>query len=466
MNTPPRITTDIATRVMPQSTEAEIAIIASILINPTESLDRCLELLSPEHFYQRGHQIIFSTICSMCSKGEAVDTVTLSTRLKDIGKLEEVGGAYYLSKLAVAFPTAAHLEFYVSILREKYQLRRLIEVSTLAIHAAYDSQDEAEGVLDQAEAHILEIREADAQQGARAIKEVTDRMVFEIREIQEGRGKMAGLSWGFRDLNKLTFGLRPSEMVVVAARPGVGKTSLALNVAERLVLDENIPVAIFSLEMTAQQLALRMACSRARINMSRLIQGGVSEKEIQDFSRAAGVIGNSSLFVFDTAQASIGQVRASARRLKNRENIQLVIIDYLQLMTGGAMGRNDNREREVAMISSGIKALAKELEIPVLVLCQLNRQMEMGTGRKPRLSDLRESGAIEQDADIVCLMANQKAYDDDDGESYHDNMREPQKAIPVDLVIAKNRNGPVGDIRLTFFPEHTRFEDHAEVCES
>ncbi len=446
-------TTDGAARVMPQSTEAEVAVIGSILLSPTEALDRCMEALSPEHFYQRSHQIIYSTICTMRGKGEPIDTVTLTTRLKDIGKLDEVGGAYYLSHLAVAFPTAAHVEFYVKILMDKYQLRCLIEVATSAIQTAYNSQDDVEKVVDQVETDVLKVCEGNATQEIKMIKEIADSVVFKVREIQEGRGKLPGLSWGFRDFNKLTFGLRPAEMVVVAARPGVGKTSLALNVAEKLVLDEKIPVAVFSLEMTAEQLALRMACSKARVNMWHLYHGGISEKDIQDFSRAAGIIGNSKLYILDASQISIAQFRASARRLKSRFDIQLVIIDYLQLMTGGLTGRNDNREREVAMISGGIKALAKDLNIPVLVLSQLNRQPERDE-RKPRLADLRESGAIEQDADIVCLMANEGAYDDSGNGS--------DKAIAVDVVIAKNRNGPVGEIKLTFLREYTRFEDCAE----
>jgi replicative DNA helicase len=246
-------------------------------------------------------------------------------------------------------------------------------------------------------------------------------------------------------------------MIVIAARPGIGKTSLALNVAERLVLDEKIPVGIFSLEMTSEQLALRMACAKAKINMWKLYHGGASERDLQEFVRGAGLIGNSPLYILDTPQISISQLRASGRRLKSRYNIPLLIIDYLQIMVSGGNSGRDNREREVAMISGGIKALAKDLNIPVIVLSQLNRQMERDE-RKPKLSDLRESGSIEQDADIVCLMARKDAYDEETGK--------PEKAIEADLIIAKNRNGPVGEIKLTFFPEWTRFEDFAALGSS
>jgi replicative DNA helicase len=447
-------TTEVAARVMPQSSEAEVAVIGSILLSPNEALDRCMEQLTPDHFYQRSHQIIFTSITMMQTKGEPIDAVTLTTRLKDIGKLEEVGGAYYISKLSVAFPTAAHVDFYIGILREKLQLRRLIETATTAIQNAYESQDDVVRVMDQAETNMLKICEDEAKKESETIKEVTERMVTRVSEIQENRGKLPGLSWGFRDLNKLTFGLRPGEMIVIAARPGIGKTSLALNVAEKLVLEEKIPVGFFSLEMTAEQLALRMACSKARINMWQLYHGGTSEKSLQEFVRAAGMIGNSPLHILDTPQISISQLRASARRLKSRHQIQLVVIDYLQLMVGSGLGRNDNREREVASISGGLKALAKDLEVPVIVLSQLNRQMEKEDG-KPKLSNLRESGAIEQDADVVCLLARKDAYDEESGI--------PKDAIQADLIIAKNRNGPVGEIKLTFFPEYTRFEDSTDA---
>jgi replicative DNA helicase len=447
-------TSDLVARVMPQSSEAEVAVLGSILLTPNEALDICLEQLAPEHFYQRSHQIIFALITAMQAKGEPIDTVTVTTRLKDQNKLEEVGGAYYLSKLSVSFPTAAHIEFYVSILRDKYQLRRLIEVSTDAIQTAYESQDEVEKVMDHVETEVLKICEGKVQKETPPIKQITENMVFKMQEIQQNRGKLPGLSWGFRDLNKYTFGLRSGEMIVVAARPGIGKTSLALNVAEKLVLEEKIPVGIFSLEMTAEQLALRMACSKARVNMWNLYHGGVAEKTLQEFVRAAGMIGNSPLHIQDASQVTIGQVRASARRMKSRFGIQLIIIDYLQLMTAGGLGRNDNREREVSAISGGIKALAKELEVPVIVLCQLNRQSERDS-RKPKLSDLRESGAIEQDADIVCLLARQDAYDESSGS--------PKDAIPADLIIAKNRNGPVAEMQLTFLSEYTRFEDHTSL---
>lgn len=443
-------TTELISRVMPQSGEAEIAVLGSILLSPNEALDRCMETLTPEHFYQRSHQIIYATIQAMRTKGEPVDVITVTTRLKDASKLEEVGGAYYLSKLSVTFPTSAHVEFYVSILSEKYLLRRLIEAATSAIEHAYTSQDEPDQIMDRIETDILRICEGNVKKEVESIKEIAERVVVNVQKIQENRGKLPGLSWGFRDLNKLTFGLRPAEMVVIAARPGIGKTSLALNVAERLALEEKIPVGIFSLEMTSEQLALRMACSKARVNLWSLYHGGVSEKQISEFSRAASAIGNSPLYILDSSQITISQLRASARRLKARFDIKLLIIDYLQLMGSSGGGRNDSREREVAVISGGIKALAKDLEIPIIVLSQLNRQMERDE-RKPKLSDLRESGSIEQDADIVCLMARDDAYDKESGV--------PEKAIPAHVIIAKNRNGPVGEIMLTFLSEYTRFED-------
>ena len=441
--------TEIAPRVMPHSVEAEVAVLSSILFNPVEALDHSVELLSPDHFYQRGHQIIFSTMLAMHGKGEPVDAITLTTRLKDAGKLEEVGGSHYVSKISSAMPTAAHVEFYIGILREKHRLRRLIEVASAAVADAFESQSEPQQLMDRIETDVMKICDDDHKK-IESIKEITDRMVQTVNDIQNNRGKLAGVSWGFRDLNKVTMGLRPSEMVVIAARPGIGKTSLALNVAEKLVLEEKISVGIFSLEMTADQLALRMACSRARLNIWDLYHGGVTDRTLREFSTAAGMIGNSPLHIIDTSQMGIAQLRASARRMKSREGIQILIIDYLQLMVGSGLNRNDNREREVAAISNGIKSLAKELNIPVIVLSQLNRQSEQ-EGGKPKLSNLRESGAIEQDADIVYLLSRKDAYEEESGAA--------MDAIPAEVIIAKNRNGPTGEIKLTFFPKYTRFED-------
>lgn len=448
------VTTEVVSRVMPQSAEAEVAVLGSILLNPSEVLDKCQEKLVPAHFYQRSHQIVYETMLAMSGRGEPVDTVTLTTRLKDQGRLEEVGGAYYLSRLVVSYPTAAHVDFYMNILREKHQLRCLIEVSNQTIRKAYETQDEVDSVVNEAEAEMFKVCEGNALKSAISIREIAERVVASVGKIQENRGKLAGVSWGFRDLNKLTFGLRPAEMIVLAARPGMGKTSLALNIVERLVLDEKVPVAVFSLEMTADQLALRMACSKARVNMWDLYHGGLSEKIQQEFTRAAMLIGDSPLHILDTPQISIGQLRATARRLRKIHKVELIVVDYLQLMTAGMMGRNDNREREVAMISGGIKAMAKELDIPIVVLSQLNRQSDKEEGGKPKLSNLRESGAIEQDADIVCLLHRKDAKDEEG---------RPLDAIPAEMIIAKNRNGPVGEIRLTFLTKYTRFEDFTGV---
>lgn len=446
--------TDIVPRTMPQSVEAEVAVLGSILLNPSEALDLAIELLKPDHFYQRSHQIIFATLREMREKGQPIDTVTVTTRLKDLGQLEEVGGAYYLSKLSVAFPTAAHVRFYIDVLREKRQLRELIETCTTAIENAYEAQHDVDHLMDQVETRILTICEDQASKEGTSIKEIANQVVTNVNKIHENRGKLPGLSWGFRDLDEQTLGLRPAEMIVIAARPGIGKTSLALNVAERLALDKDIPVGVFSLEMTAESLALRMACSQARVNPWELYHGHAEGKTLQEFARAAYRIGNSKLHIIDTSQMNILQLRASARRLQRRVGVQLIIVDYLQLMVGSSGNRNESREREVANISNGIKALSKELRIPIIVLSQLNRQAEREE-RRPKLSDLRESGAIEQDADIVCLLAREDAYDKETGT--------PQDAVEANLVIAKNRNGPTGEIKLTFLPKYTRFEDYSSM---
>jgi replicative DNA helicase len=441
-------------RTMPQSTEAEVAVLGAILLNPTETLDMAMELLTPDHFYQRSHQIIFSTVGEMREKGEPIDTVTLTTRLKDQNKLEEVGGAYYLSKLSVAFPTTAHARFYINILREKRHLRQLIETCTTAIESAYESQHEVDRLMDQVETNVLRICEDQASKETSTIKEITEQVVLKINQIHENRGKLPGLSWCYRDLDKQTLGLKKGEMVVIAARPGIGKTALALNIAEKLVLDKKIPVGVFSLEMTAESLALRMACSEAKVNPYDLYHGGLTEEDLQKFARAAHLIGNSPLHIIAPPQMNILQLRASARRLVKRAHVELLIVDYLQLMIG-TQTRNDNREREVASISNGIKALAKELDLPIIALCQVNRQAEQRDDRRPKLSDLRESGAIEQDADVVCLLTRDDAYDKESGTQLD--------GVKADLIIAKNRNGPTGEVSLTFLPKYTRFEDYSSL---
>ena len=394
----------------------------------------------------------------MRNAGKPIDLISVTQHLEDRKLLEEVGGASVVTDLVTFVPTAANADYYREILCEKYLLRKVITVCTEYAARSYDEQGDVKLLVDEVEQKILEIGEERVSASIPTMKEMVNDAITSIEQLVANKGGITGLSTGFHVLDNMTSGLHAGEMFVIAARPSMGKTALAMNIAEHVALDAGQPVAVFSLEMSSPQLVQRLLCSRARVDSKKLRDGFIGKQELGSISSAAGLLSKAKMFVDDTPGLSILELRAKARRLHNREGIKLVVIDYLQLLRSNTRRAQDNRQIEIAEISSGVKALAKELKIPVIVLAQLNRNPESRTGDskgRPRLSDLRESGSIEQDADVVALLVREKYYAEDE---------EARKEAEgkATLIIAKQRNGPTGDVPLTFLEDYTRFEDRAE----
>src|SRR5271170_776603 len=426
-------------RLPPHSPEAEMGVLGCALLSPNECMGECFEKLKNdghEGFYDLRHQTIYETLAVMYDTREAIDVITLQQKLKDKQLLEQVGGIAYLAQLQDSVPSAANLSYYLEIVQEKYLLRRMISTCTDVVGRVYDYEGEVETLLDEVEKEILRINESRAQTSTSSVKELVGKAILTVENYFSRKGTLNGLGTGFPDLDRMTDGLHGQEMIVIAARPSMGKTSLAMNIVEHVVLEQNLPAAVFSLEMSAEALILRMMCSIARVNLRSIREGFMSESDFPKLTNAAGKLANSKLFIDDTAALSILQLRARARRMHQQHGVKLFVVDYLQLLHSTARRSQENRQQEIADISSGIKALAKELKVPVLVLSQLNRELERDKSRKPRLSDLRESGSIEQDADLVGLLYKPNAGEDDDG-----NMEEAD-GLPVNLLIAKQRNGP------------------------
>ena len=433
------------------------------MLSPNECMGECIEKLKDggfEVFYDLRHQTIYEMLAAMYDQRQGIDIITVQQKLKDKGLLEQIGGISYLSQLQDAVPSAANLSYYLEIVREKFLLRKMIAVCTEATTKVYDYEGEVDALLDEVERDVLKIAESRVQGGILPTKDLVNKAIGTIENFFSRKGTLTGLATGFTDLDRMTDGLHHSEMIVIAARPSMGKTSLAMNIVEHAALEDKLPVAVFSLEMSAESLVMRMMCSIARVNLRSIREGFMSEADFPKLTSAAGRLANAKLFIDDTAALSILQLRARARRLHQQHGVKLFVIDYLQLLHSTARRSQENRQQEIADISSGIKALAKELKVPVVVLSQLNRELEKDKSRKPRLSDLRESGSIEQDADVVGLLYKPNSGDDDDGAA-----AEEADGVPVNLLIAKQRNGPTGDVNLTFLKPYTRFESAAKVSD-
>ncbi len=446
-------------RLPPNSPQAEQGVLGCILLSPNDCMGECLTKLKggSEVFYDLRHQTIFDMIAEMYDKREAVDIITLQQRLKDKQLLEQVGGFAYLAELPDTVPSAANLSYYLDIVVEKFLLRKMIRVCTDVVSRVYDFEGEVDALMDEVERDVLRISESRVQGQTSTIKDLVNKAINTIEDYHEKQGMLTGIGTGFVDLDKMTTGLHGGEMIVIAARPSVGKTSLAMNIAEHVAIDLQLPVGVFSLEMTGDSLVLRMLCSRSRVNLRNVRDGFLLERDFPKLTGAAGKLANAPLFIDDSSGLSILQLRAKARRMHQQYGVKLFVVDYLQLLHSTAR-RAENRQQEIADISNGIKALAKELNVPVIVLSQLNREVEREKGRPPRLSDLRESGSIEQDADLVGLLYRPKQGDDDE------QPPEDNDAIPVNLLIAKQRNGPAGeDVHLTFLKSYTRFESAAKI---
>jgi replicative DNA helicase len=455
---PPKTAAQKIDRLPPHSMEAEQGVLGCVLISPHDCLGECVEKLKrgAEVFYDLRHQTLYNELVTMYDEKEPIDLITLPQRLKDKQQLEGVGGLAYVSSLPDAVPSAANLSYYLDIVREKYILRRMIHTCTDIVGRVYEHEGEVEALLDEVEREVLQIVESRETGTMIGVKELVHKAINTIEDYHQRQGVLTGLSTGFPDLDKMTTGLHGGEMIVLAARPSMGKTSLAMNIAEHVSVEQQIPVGVFSLEMTSESLILRMLCSRARVNLRNIREGFLAERDFPKLTGAAGKLSQAPLFIDDSSGLSILQLRAKARRMATQYGVKLFVVDYLQLLHSTSR-RADNRQQEIADISNGLKGLAKELDVPVIVLSQLNREFEKDKDRKPRLSDLRESGAIEQDADVVALLYRAKTGDDEDGGG-----RE-EEAIAVNLLIAKQRNGPTGDVHLTFMQTYTRFESAAKV---
>ena len=447
-------------RVPPQNIEAEQSVIGAMLIDKN-AVSLVTEKLMPEDFYRQAHQVIYSAILTLHSKNEPIDMITLINELKKMNRLDDVGGVAYITLLANVVPTAANAKYHAQIVEEKSTLRQLVEGGTAIASLGYEGADDVPVIIDQAEKMILRISNRKGSKDFAEISEVLSDTINHIQAVLESRQSITGVATGFVDLDKLTAGLHPSDFIILAARPSMGKTALALNIAQNVAIRgarEGQPkkrVAFFSLEMSREQLVQRMLCSEADVDAQRLRAGGDNKDKDTDNADlwnklwvAADLLSNAQIFIDDTPGITIMEMRSKARRLQAEGGLDLVVIDYLQLMQGTS-GRNssDNRQQEVSEISRGLKALARELNVPVLALSQLSRSVEARQVKKPMLSDLRESGSLEQDADIVMFL-----YRDD----YYKGAEEAPTHI-TELIVAKHRNGPVGRVNLFFKNECTKF---------
>ncbi|MGZ5503392.1 MAG: replicative DNA helicase [Chthoniobacterales bacterium] len=443
---------------MPHSVEAEQGVLGSMLISPREIIAEVVEKITEEYFYIPAHQTTYTVLVELWNAGQGIDLITFTQVLRDRNVLDAVGGASFVTSLFTFVPTAANVTYYLEIVREKYILRQIIAAATESVRRAYEEQDEVHALLDEVEQKIFAVGEDRFKGQLPTMKEQVMGALESIEKLWERKGGITGIPTGFHELDRMTNGLHDGEMIVIAARPSMGKTALAMNIAEHVAINGKLPVAVFSLEMSGQQLVQRLLCSRARVNLQKVREGFLPEHDFPKLTNAASKLAEAEIYIDDSAGLSILELRAKARRLKAQKNIQLIVIDYLQLLRSTTRRAQDNRQLEISEISAGIKGLAKELKIPVIVLAQLNRQPEARSGGKPRLSDLRESGSIEQDADLVGLLVRPEIYEEDEE-------ARAEKAGEAELIIAKQRNGPVGDIPLTFLKEFTRFEDRARSSE-
>jgi len=443
------MTNNLDTRkVPPQNLEAERAVLGAVLLD-NEVVYSVMEILGPEAFYQEGHRIIFNAMLNLNERGEPIDLVTLTNRLRSDGLLEKIGGAAYLPSVADGVPTSAGAAHYARIVKEKSILRDLISTSSEIVEDCFDAPGDVDELIDDAERRIFQISERRIGAGFYSMKEIVKSSFKTIETLYERKEHVTGVPTGFKDIDELTSGLQPSDLIVVAGRPSMGKTALCLNIAQGAAGIHKLPVAIFSLEMAKEQLVTRMLCSEARIDAHRLRSGFLSDTDWPKLTRAAGHLSESPIYIDDSPAISVMEMRAKARRLKADKDLKLIIIDYMQLMRGRA--RIDSREQEISEISRSLKALAKELAIPVVALSQLNRAVENRQDKRPLLADLRESGAIEQDADVIIFIYRDEFY----------NKASPEKGV-AEIIVGKQRNGPVGTRKLTWLDKYTRFEDMSE----
>jgi len=436
-------------RVPPQNLEAEQSILGGIMLD-NQALNSVLEILQVKDFYNNAHRKIFSAIIELSERNEPSDLITLSSALRDKKQMDAVGGVSYLASLVDNVPSAANIAYYSKIVKEKAILRGLIGTATEILNKSYDTGAEVDQVLDEAEHAIFEISENKIRPAFFAIKDLIKDSFKTIEKLFERKDLITGVPTGFDKIDDITSGLQNSDLIIIAGRPSMGKTAFALNIAQYTAIRLQIPVAIFSLEMAKEQLALRMLASEAKVDSQRLRKGFLGEMDWPKLTTAAGNLSEAPIFIDDTPAITVLEMKAKARRLKAETGLGLIILDYLQLMRSG--GYKESREQEISEISRSLKALAKELRVPVIALSQLNRKVEDRTNRRPQMADLRESGAIEQDADLIAFIYRDEVY----------NKESNEKGI-AEIIIGKQRNGPIGTIKLAFLEKYTSFENLART---
>lgn len=435
---------DAPLRSMPHSIEAEQSVIGSMIVDKT-SIAEAMEVLKADDFYKDAHKVIFNAILDLYQKDTAVDIITLTEHLKSTDKLEAAGGITYISELSGSVISTANVQSYIKIVSDKSILRKLIRSSTKIIEESYNNQDDVLKAIDLAEKEIFSLSNSKNTSDFEPMSVVLERGFLEIERLFNNKGETTGVPSGFRELDMKTSGFQKGDMVLIAARPSMGKTTFALNLAEHAALRSGKSVAIFSLEMSKEQLAYKLLCSQAHVDMLRLRTGNLDDKDWENIAKASGPLASAKIFIDDTAGMSVMEMRSKCRRLKIEQGIDLILIDYLQLMSG-SKGGSDSRQQEVSEISRSIKALAKEMQCPVIALSQLSRAPEQRTDHRPMLSDLRESGSIEQDADLVMFLYRDEYYD-----------KETEDKNVAECIIAKQRNGPTGTVKLAWLGQFSKF---------
>jgi replicative DNA helicase len=434
-------------KLPPQNIEAEQSILGGILIE-NRAINKVMEILTDDDFYRDAHRKIYNAIINLSERDEPADLITLTNELRKMDQLDSIGGASYVASLIDLVPTAANIEYYAKIVREKSILRRLIQTSTEIITQGYEDHGDVEGFLDEAERAIFEISEKRVKPSFYSIRDIVKDSFKTLEKLYEKKELVTGVPSGFKELDQRTAGFQPSDLIIVAGRPSMGKTAFCLNVAQYAAIEKGIPVAIFSLEMSKEQLVIRLLCSEAHVEGTRLRTGYLNESDWPRLTLAAGNLSDAPIYIDDTAALSVLELRAKARRLNVEHGLGMLVIDYLQLMRGRS--RVESRQQEISEISRSLKALAKELNIPVIAVSQLSRKTEERRDFRPQLSDLRESGAIEQDADLILFLYRDELYNRSD-----DN---PNRG-KAEVIIGKQRNGPIGKIELKFFDQFTTFKE-------
>ena len=438
-------TPDGIERIPPQNIEAEQAVLGAMLIKK-EAISTAAELLTGDDFYRLAHRLVFEAIMALSQANEAVDMITVTERLKKDGELEKAGGIAFITALANAVPTAANVAFHACIVRQKAQLRQLINAATEIAGTAYEDAEAVDEIMDDAEKRILDVTARNNHADFVPMKDILIATFEQIEKHAANKGALTGLPSGFVDLDRLTSGFQPSDLILVAARPSMGKTAFTLNIATNAAIRSKKTVAFFSLEMSKEQLALRMFSSEGQVDSQRLRVGDLKDEEWQKVISAADRLTKAPLWIDDTPGITVMELRSKARRLKAEHGLDLIVIDYLQLMQGRGMRSGDNRQQEISEISRSLKALARELKVPVIALSQLSRSVESRQIKRPMLSDLRESGSLEQDADIVMFLYREDYYE-----------KETDRQNITEVIVAKHRNGPVDTVSLFFQKEFTKF---------